>query len=129
MKKTALLLFLILFTGCILQSKPPSDLLVVQEGMTIEGFLEDNGIKFDDAIEIQDRNQDGDDDLYIFEFNNDNNPDLIIDLDETIKNSSHGPTFGFNKIMLFNHNTKQVTIAEVGKQSNVVRQIHYQDFN
>lgn|GEM_PF-6344412 len=116
----SILIFLSLFSGCVSQGSVTSR-MVLDTGMTIDEFLDFNGISLDSASESADRNDDGNVDLYIWDLDEDGNADILIDVDEDIQIGPHGTTLGFHKILVYDNVGGSVKIAEVGKVSGQVR--------
>ncbi|HDY74122.1 MAG TPA: hypothetical protein ENH51_03295 [Euryarchaeota archaeon] len=122
MKAKLLVMFIILsiFSGCIGQ-RSVTGRMVLDVGMTIDEFLDFNGLSLDSASESADRNSDGNLDIFIWDLDGDGNADVLIDIDENIQTGSHGTTLGFNKILIYDNADGIVKIAEVGKVSGQVR--------
>jgi hypothetical protein len=117
-----------LLSGC-LSSFSPTENLILDYDMTIEDFLGLNGLAFELATEVADTNNNGVDDLYTWDLDGDNKVDVVVGFSEEIKTSSHGSTFGFHKIIIYNYKTNEVLTADVGKNSGRVRTIYTQALN
>ncbi len=124
MSYAKLLLVLVFVSGCLLGPKSPTENIIIGQGMTLDEFLDLNRLSLEGASEIVDRNEDGEDDLYVWDLDSDGNADVLIDINEKIREGSHGTTLGFHKILVYDHIENVVWIADVGKSSGKVIIIH-----
>lgn len=116
---------LILSIGCA-SLRSPVDGMMLEVGMTIDDFLAVNGLSYDAATEIKDSNGDGNDDLFVWDLDEDGVGEVVIELNEAVREGEHGVTPGFNKIFIYDDEKKILTIADVGKNTGKVRFIKNQ---
>jgi hypothetical protein len=115
---------MILVAGCVAGEVSTTENIVVNVEMTMEEFLEINGLSFESASQVSDRNNNGEADLFIWDLDDDLEADVVVDLDENISEGSHGITLGFNRILIYDYVKKEVWVAEVGKRSGRIRGVY-----
>ncbi len=91
--------------------------------MTLEEFLSINGLAYESATESLDVNENGEIDLYTWDLDEDKKMDVVIEINEDIRTSEHGTTYGFNKIIIIDYSSGYATIADVGKNSGKIQRI------
>ncbi len=119
-----LLLVFLMFSGC-LGSANPIDKVILDREVTIDQFLEINGLSYEGADQADDRNNDGNNDLFAWDLDQDGQNDIVVDINEEIEVGEHGTvTYGFNRIYVVYYDRKYMSIGEVGKNSGKVISIH-----
>jgi hypothetical protein len=114
------LLVVVFFSGCLLGPRSPTENIIIRQDLALDEFLDLNGLSLEDASEISDRNENGEDDLFVWDLDSDGKVDVLIDFNEEVREGTHGTTLGFNKILIFDYIENVVWIADVGKSSGKV---------
>jgi hypothetical protein len=120
MKYAKLLLMVIIASGCLLQPSSPTENIIIYQDLTLDEFLDLNGFSLLEASETTDRNKNGQDDLFVWDLDSDGKVDVLIDINEEVREGLHGTTLGFNKILIYDYMENVVWLADVGKSSGKI---------